>query len=376
MFHFGLPSEKLNQDICPQSKTPKKQRYNKLLYIGSGTDPLPLPVAKSAVFVDRLNSKIHIKCDNFGVEKCDEPKCVIGFLLEKVKSLYVILQKPVVTWYTISKRPVAKVVFEWGEMPFLTQHGDKTVLSYIFGTDDAEIGTNQYLKSFSMQVDIIWLCGYGPSLTSFKHINLKNIDLAVGCNHLYLPKALKHCANYYYIEHLKLSDMFLRQSYKMGFLPHWPKCFNFQDLCFLLGCTISSKAQSYLDLQRECDLFNNSNNPFKYLKFCSVDEMYKVSTDPTLVPYKCCDLDDDDCPWLEVISDSHGWTNIHMAAEQGDLGMVKVLVTKALAPNAPDDLGNTPISLAKHYSHVDVVKFLEDFCKSNLPTPQEASQKG
>ena len=381
MFHFGLPSEKLNQDICPSNTGPIKQRrHNKLLYIGSGTDPLPLPVAKSAIFADILYSK-RCECDDSaGAEKCELPKCIIRILLEKVKSLYVVLKRPVVTWYTVNKRPVAKVVFEWGDMPFLTQHGDKTVLNYIFGMEDYEFGTSLSFKSFSTQVDIIWLCGYGPSMRSFRHINFRNVDLAVGYNHLYLPKALKkHCQNYYYIEHLKLSDMFLRQSFKRGHTPHWPKGFNFLDLRFLLGCTMSFKAQNILDLQRDCDMFNNSNNPFKYLKFCSADEMYKITTDPTLVPYQCCDKGDD-CPWLEVVSDPHGWTNIHMAAEQGDLGMVKALVKKTLNPNAPDDLGNTPISLAKHYSHVDVVNFLEDFFSKNknlpIPQQQEASRKG
>ena len=88
MFHFGLPSEKLNQDICPSNTGPIKQRHNKLLYIGSGTDPLPLPVAKSAVFADILYSK-RCECDDSGAsEKCELPKCIIRILLEKVKSIH------------------------------------------------------------------------------------------------------------------------------------------------------------------------------------------------------------------------------------------------------------------------------------------------
>ena len=49
MFHFGLPSEPLDFEIAT---TKKINRFDKILYLGSGSDALPLPVGKTAVFVD------------------------------------------------------------------------------------------------------------------------------------------------------------------------------------------------------------------------------------------------------------------------------------------------------------------------------------
>ena len=49
MFHFGLPSEPLDHSISPPKLI---SRYNKLMYIGPLHDPLPLPVAKKAIYVD------------------------------------------------------------------------------------------------------------------------------------------------------------------------------------------------------------------------------------------------------------------------------------------------------------------------------------
>ena len=50
MFHFGLPSEPLNFNNCT---TKSIKRFEKLLYFESGSDPLPLPIAKNAVYVDQ-----------------------------------------------------------------------------------------------------------------------------------------------------------------------------------------------------------------------------------------------------------------------------------------------------------------------------------
>ena len=49
MFHFGLPSEPLNFEFAT---TKKINRFDKILYLGSGSDALPLPVGKTAIFVD------------------------------------------------------------------------------------------------------------------------------------------------------------------------------------------------------------------------------------------------------------------------------------------------------------------------------------
>ena len=62
MFHFGLPSEGLDRTISPAKKL---ERYSKLWYLGSGTDVLPLPLAKEAIFVDIAD----------GERKCQAGKC-------------------------------------------------------------------------------------------------------------------------------------------------------------------------------------------------------------------------------------------------------------------------------------------------------------
>ena len=62
MFHFGLPSEGLDRTISPAKQL---KRYSKLLYLGSGTDALPLPLAKEAFFVDAAD----------GERKCQGGKC-------------------------------------------------------------------------------------------------------------------------------------------------------------------------------------------------------------------------------------------------------------------------------------------------------------
>ena len=47
MFQFGLPSEKLDFVDKPHIIN----CYEKLLYIGSGTDAIPLPIAKNVIYV-------------------------------------------------------------------------------------------------------------------------------------------------------------------------------------------------------------------------------------------------------------------------------------------------------------------------------------
>ena len=86
MFHFGLPSEPLDHTLVPTSKI---TRYNKLLYFGSGTDPLPLPLAKNAVFVDwkpNFWRDLNHKCDKYGKEECYMPECMIDVLIQQAKA--------------------------------------------------------------------------------------------------------------------------------------------------------------------------------------------------------------------------------------------------------------------------------------------------
>ena len=96
MFHFGLPSEPLDYNIG------HVKRFKKLLYIGSGLDVLPLPVAKSAVYVEAGN----INLDLF---------------IKYVKQGYKLIEIPKVEWTTMDGKPLAKVTFKWDEMPSLTR---------------------------------------------------------------------------------------------------------------------------------------------------------------------------------------------------------------------------------------------------------------
>ena len=99
MFHFGLPTEQLEfQDDSFYIK-----RYEKLLYIGSGKDALPLPIAKNAVYVDYMKVNIDI-------------------LIKNVKQMYSILKDPQVQHSTVDGYEITEVLFEWGENLSLTRY--------------------------------------------------------------------------------------------------------------------------------------------------------------------------------------------------------------------------------------------------------------
>ena len=91
MFHFGLPSEPL--DFQDEVKFIK--RFNKLLYIGSGTDPLPLPIAKNAVYVDASDININS-------------------LVKEVKRRFQLLEEPKIEYSQIQGTPIATILFKWG----------------------------------------------------------------------------------------------------------------------------------------------------------------------------------------------------------------------------------------------------------------------
>ena len=99
MFHFGLPTEKLDF----QDKTHFINRYEKLLYIGSSTDTIPLPIAKTAIYVEITNINMEI-------------------LIAETKRRYALLEDPVVEYSTFEDRPMAKMLFKWGENPGLTRY--------------------------------------------------------------------------------------------------------------------------------------------------------------------------------------------------------------------------------------------------------------
>ena len=91
MFHFGLPSEPL--DFQDEVKFIK--RFNKLLYIGSGTDPLPLPIAKNAVYVDASDTNMKS-------------------LVTEVKRRFQLLEDPKIEYSQIQGTPIATILFKWG----------------------------------------------------------------------------------------------------------------------------------------------------------------------------------------------------------------------------------------------------------------------
>ena len=94
MFHFGLPREPLHF----QDEVQFIKRFNKLLYIGSGTDPLPLPIAQNAVYVDASNININS-------------------LVTEIKRRFQILEEPKIDYSQIQGTPVATILFKWGYHP-------------------------------------------------------------------------------------------------------------------------------------------------------------------------------------------------------------------------------------------------------------------
>ena len=134
MFHFGLPSEPLDHSISPPKPI---SRYNKLMYIGPLHDPLPLPVAKKAIYVDwmpRFWQNPSCKCEKYGKYDCNMPECLIDCLITQAKDYFKIEDPVVVEWSTLQYRPIAKVTFKWKDMHNVTKDGDVTELTYIFET--------------------------------------------------------------------------------------------------------------------------------------------------------------------------------------------------------------------------------------------------
>ena len=95
MFHFGLPSEKLD---FPEDFFIK--RYEKLLYFGSWADVKPIPIARNVVYVD--TSEVSIQ-----------------FCISEVKTKYSLSKEPKVV---VSENGlISEVVFTWGENSPLTR---------------------------------------------------------------------------------------------------------------------------------------------------------------------------------------------------------------------------------------------------------------
>ena len=107
-------------------------RYNKLYYAGPGVDPIPLPLAKTAVYVDiGPNQKplSHYKNEESMLQK----------LIKKAKRYFQHSREPRVKWSEIDNYPIAEVIFTWDTMPGLTRKGEKTHLTFLFNTGDEDM---------------------------------------------------------------------------------------------------------------------------------------------------------------------------------------------------------------------------------------------
>ena len=105
-----IPEKQYVQDYVPK-------RYEKLLYIGALTDPLPLPIARNAVYVDIC--KINMVA-----------------LINTAKQMYKLSQEPTIVYSNVEYREVAEILFEWGDNPPLTRYVqgvclNESILSYM-----------------------------------------------------------------------------------------------------------------------------------------------------------------------------------------------------------------------------------------------------
>ena len=64
-------------------------------------------------------------------------------------------------------------------------------------------------------------------------------------------------------------------------------------------------------------------------------------------------------PYDPNVPDKNGITPIHLAAENGHLEVMKLLIKKTNNPNSPEfKNGKTPLHLAAENGHVDIIKIL------------------
>ena len=58
------------------------------------------------------------------------------------------------------------------------------------------------------------------------------------------------------------------------------------------------------------------------------------------------------------VPDANGMTPIHLAAKNGHIEVLKMLMTSTYKPNKPDKNGDTPLQFATANGHIEVVKIL------------------
>ena len=99
MFHFGLPTE----DLTPEFNMKPMQRFNKLFYIGAGNDVLPLPIARSAIYIDVCDVNANV-------------------FISEVKESFKLVEEPFSKHDILENRPVIYLQFKWGDMANLTRY--------------------------------------------------------------------------------------------------------------------------------------------------------------------------------------------------------------------------------------------------------------
>ena len=158
-----------------------QSRYERLYYPGPLFDGTPLPIAKSALYVDPVPSNapnLYPK-GKHGNEPAE--KIILNNLLNMVKKFFLLQIEPLVEWSTDSKnRPIAEVLFTWNDMPGLTLNGQTTKLTYLFNTYDYDL-VPESMSHFMLGVDLFWAI---DSHSICPHIDPTKVVIAAGTSNL------------------------------------------------------------------------------------------------------------------------------------------------------------------------------------------------
>ena len=162
---------------------------------------------------------------------------------------------------TLDNRTIGKIVFHWGEMPNLTKNGDSTNLTYIFGTRDDEMGTNEAFKPFSENVEIIWwACYQTPNKDFFKYIDLSQVILASDCFDIDTSGTdLIKKSKFLYIRPLWMILYILdcqKQNRNLHLLPsQFSKYLDIEDLHYLLAAYMSGDHLNFMEWKNQNELW-------------------------------------------------------------------------------------------------------------------------
>ena len=129
----------------------------KMLYVGSLTDGLPLPLAQKAIYVDVMPKLNYWTAKEWSkVTK----EMILERLIKDVTEKLKLEREPEIEWKSIGEdlfeeqRPIANVLFTWAAMPNLTNANDTTELTYLFNTLDTELFSDENLRPYTENVDL------------------------------------------------------------------------------------------------------------------------------------------------------------------------------------------------------------------------------